>query len=293
MSAAPPQVFLNGEMVAADRACVPIMDRGLQFGDSVYEVVPAYGARLFRLPQHLARLDRSLSEIGMRNPYTPERWEQALQGLVEQLPGRDQQAYIQITRGAQARRSHAIPERTEPNAFAFTAETPEPDPRITADGIAAITLDDFRWQRCDIKATTLLANVLSYQQARERQADEAILVRDDKALEGTASNLFMVAGGLLMTPPNSQYLLPGVTRDLVLLLARRAGLPTAEAEIAVTDLERADEIWLTSSTRELMPVARLNGRAVGNGRPGPIWERMNRDFQTCKQRLRETGDCGL
>lgn len=279
-------------MVAADQACVPIMDRGLLFGDSVYEVVPAYGARLFRLPQHLARLDRSLSEIGMANPYPADRWERALQSLVEQLPGRDQQVYIQITRGPQPRRSHAIPDQVEPTAFAFTAEAAEREPRISAEGVAAITLDDFRWQRCDIKATTLLANILSYQQARDRQADEAILVRDGKALEGTATNLFVVMDGLLITPPNGPYLLPGVTRDLTLLLAREAGIPTAEAEVPVNDLAQAEEIWLTSSTRELMPVTLLDDRAVGNGKPGPIWERMNRDFQTCKQRLRETGDCG-
>jgi D-alanine transaminase len=292
MDTAPRQVFLNGRMVATDQACVPIMDRGLLFGDSVYEVVPAYGARLFRLPQHLVRLDRSLAEIGMANPYSHDRWEQALLSLVEQLPDRDQQVYIQITRGPQPRRSHAIPEHIEPTAFAFTSESPGRDPRIGVDGVAAITLDDFRWQRCDIKATTLLANILSYQQARVHQADEAILVRGGKALEGTATNLFVVMEGRLITPPNGRYLLPGVTRDLVLQLARETQIPTAEVDISLTDLPQAEEIFLTSSTRELMPVTRLNDRPVGNGKPGPIWQRMNRDFQICKQRLREAGDCG-
>jgi D-alanine transaminase len=170
-------------------------------------------------------------------------------------------------------------------------QLPEPDPRFTREGIAAVTLDDLRWGRCDIKATTLLPNVLGLGQARDEGADEAIFVRDGKAIEGTASNLFIVNSGLLITPPNSQWLLPGVTRDLVLELAEQAGLPYAEASIGVLDLDFAEEIWLTSSTREVVPVTQLNGRPVGNGEPGPYWHRMQQLFSACKQHLRAGGEC--
>ncbi|HIE53778.1 MAG TPA: D-amino acid aminotransferase, partial [Chromatiaceae bacterium] len=152
--------------------------------------------------------------------------------------------------------------------------------------MAVITLEDIRWQRCDIKAITLLANIPSQQQARDEGAQEAILVRDGQATEGTASNLFMVRDGLIITPPKSQHLLPGVTRDLVLELAMEAGLPFAEATIRVEDLEQADEIWITSSTKEVMPVTRLNGKPVANGCPGPIWKQMDALYAACKARLR-------
>ena len=285
------RVYLNGEFVDAAQACLPITDRGLLFGDAVYEVVPAYGGHLFRPRQHLERLDRSLAEIRMANPLSHDAWLEVLQHLTEQLGHVDQHLYLQVTRGAYPVRSHAIPEPARPNLFAFTYTAPEPDPQMARDGIAAITLDDIRWQRCDIKATTLLANVLAHSRARDEQAEEAILVRDGQAMEGTASNLFIVSNGLLITPPKSDRLLPGVTRDLVLELAREHGLPYAEAAIGLPELEIADEVWLTSSTREIMPVTRLNGRPVGDGAPGPAWHRINTLFAACKVQLRSAGAC--
>jgi D-alanine transaminase len=160
------------------------------------------------------------------------------------------------------------------------------DPELVARGMSVITLEDIRWQRCDIKAITLLANILAQSQAREEGADEAILVRDGLANEGTASNLFMVREGLIITPPKSTHLLPGITRDLVLELAMEDGIPYAEASISVDELENADEIWITSSTKEVMPVTHLNGQPVANGRPGPMWERMDALYAACKKRLR-------
>jgi D-alanine transaminase len=292
MTGLAPKVYLNGQFVALAEACLPITDRGLLFGDSVYEVVPAYGGRLFRPEQHIERLDRSLAGIRMRNPLSHGQWRAVLEELVAQLDGADQHAYLQVTRGAYPARSHAIPDEVRPSVFAFTYAVEEPDPRIASEGIAAITLEDIRWSRCDIKATTLLANVLAHSQARDEQAEEAIFVRDGRAIEGTASNLFIVREGLLITPPKGQWLLPGVTRDLVLELARDGGIPYAEASIGTRDLEQADEVWLTSSTREIMPVTRLNGRSVGDGRPGPLWQRVNEMFANCKARLRTSGTCG-
>jgi len=283
--------YVNGRFVPHGEACVPIMDRGLLFGDSVYEVIPAYGGHPFRVEHHLRRLDQSLAAIRMDNPLTHDEWHGVFHRLAAQMPGHDQSLYLQVTRGSYPARRLAIPAEVHPNVIAFSSPHPKHDADEVARGIAAITLDDIRWDQCNIKATTLLANVLARAQAGEEGADEAILVRDGAAIEGTASNLFMVSNGLLITPPDSNELLPGVTRDLVLELAEEDGIPFAQASIAVTDLEQADEIWLTSSTREVGAVVRLNGRPVGEGRPGPVWHRMHGLYQACKERLRTGARC--
>jgi D-alanine transaminase len=283
--------YLNGEYLPRDRACLPVTDRGLLFGDSVYEVVPAYGAIPFRVGHHLRRLDRSLAAIGMQNPLPHDEWRAVFERLAAQLPGRDQSIYLQVTRGAYPVRNHVIPDPVVPNVFAFTELMPPRDPERARLGIRAITLDDIRWHRCDIKATTLLANVLARARATEEGADEAILVRDGTAMEGTASNLFIVSQGLLITPPDSPELLPGITRDLVLELAQEDGIPYAQAAIGLSELDGADEIWLTSSTREVAAVVELNGRPVGSGAPGPVWQRMDGLFQACKERLRLGEEC--
>ena len=283
--------YLNGEYLPRDRACLPITDRGLLFGDSVYEVVPAYGGIPFRVTHHLQRLDRSLAAIGLQNPLSRADWQGVFEHLSRQLPGRDQSIYLQVTRGAYPIRSHVIPDHVVPNVLAFTCVNPPHDPQTASRGIRAITLEDIRWHRCDIKATTLLANVMARAQAGAEGADEAILIRDGAAREGTASNLFIVSNGLLITPPDSPELLPGITRDLVLELARESGMPFAQATIGATELEGADEIWLTSSTREIAAVVELNGRPVSDGKPGELWHRMDALFQDCKERLRLGGDC--
>jgi D-alanine transaminase len=283
--------FVNGEYLPRGKACLPIMDRGLLFGDSVYEVIPAYGGHPFRVAHHLRRLDRSLAALRMSNPLDHDTWKAVLGNLARQLPGQDQSIYLQVTRGAHPVRKLPIPADIHPNVVAFTSLKPTHDDAEMACGISAITLDDIRWHRCDIKATALLANVLSRAQADEEGADEAILVRDGMAMEGTASNLFVVSNGLLITPPNSTELLPGVTRDLVLELAEDAGIPYAQAVIPVEDLQQADEIWLTSSTREVGAVVRLNGRPVGSGSPGHLWQRMYRLYQAYTARLRAGGEC--
>ncbi|MCB1802119.1 MAG: D-amino acid aminotransferase [Gammaproteobacteria bacterium] len=283
--------YVNGEYLPSDRACVPVTDRGLLFGDSVYEVIPAYGGRPFRVSQHLDRLDLSLAAIRMHNPLSRDAWQAMFERLAQQLPGQDQSIYLQVTRGAYPVRNHVIPADVKPNVFAFSMPLPARDPAVATRGIRAITLDDIRWHRCDIKATTLLANVLARAQASDEGADEAIMIRDGQAIEGTASNLFIVSNGLLITPPDSPELLPGITRDLVLELARDAGLPYAQASIGMSELDTADEIWLTSSTREVAAVVALNGRQVGEGVPGEMWQRMDALYQACKERLRLGGEC--
>lgn len=287
----PGLAYVNGRYMPLAEASLPIMDRGLLFGDSVYEIVPAYGGRPFRVADHLRRLARSLQAIRLENPLSIAEWQAVLARLTEDAAGDDRSIYLQVTRGAYPVRNHVIPGHVVPSVIAFAMPLPSRDPAIAATGIRAITLDDIRWHRCDIKATTLLANVLARAVATDEAADEAILVRDGVAMEGTASNLFIVSNGLLITPPDGHDVLPGITRDIVLELAAADGIPYAQASIGVDELGQADEIWLTSSTREVAAVVDLNGSPVGTGRPGPLWQRMDALYQDCKARLRAGGEC--
>jgi D-alanine transaminase len=258
------------------------MDRGFLFGDGVYEVIPAYGGRLFRLEQHLQRLTRSLQGIRMQNPLPLSQWSALLNRLISQHGKVDQNVYVQVTRGAHEKRDHALPTDIPPTLFAMSQPpTPLSAPAL-AQGISAITRDDIRWQMCHIKAVTLLANVLLRAEANDNDAMESILVREGKVTEGAASNLFLVSAELLITPPDGPLLLPGITRDLVLELAESNGIAHAERDIKEAELGIADEIWLTSSTKEIMPVTRLNGNPVGTGRPGRLWGRLYRLFQDYK-----------
>ena len=283
---ADPEVYLNGSFLPLAEARVSVMDRGFLFGDAVYEVIPVYGGRPFRLEQHLRRLESSLEAIRMTAPLSDAAWGAVLRRLIDQYPDRDLGVYLQVTRGNAERRDHAIPEHTRPTVLAMANPIDAPDPAMAERGVSAVTLDDIRWELCHIKATTLLANVLLRQQARDRDAVEAILVRDGEVTEGAASNLFIVSEGRVITPPKGPHLLPGITRDLILELAAGAGLPHAEAPIGLGELERAEEIWLTSSTKEVLPVARLDGAPVGSGAPGPLWRGMAELYQAYKARLR-------
>ena len=279
-------VYLNGEFLPLEQARVPVLDRGFLFGDGVYEVIPAYSRQLFRLPQHLERLDNSLRAIRMAPPHARGEWVRILGRLIEGDPAPDQSVYLQVTRGVAPKRDHAIPAGIAATVFAMANPIPPADPRLGEQGIPAVTRNDFRWQRCDIKAVTLLANVLLRQEAADAGAVEAILVRDGMATEGAASNLFVVSGGVVLTPPKGPRLLPGITRDLVLELARGAGIALREEDISREQLRQAQEIWLTSSTKEILPVTSLDGEPVGDGHPGALWQRMTGLYQDYKDGLR-------
>jgi D-alanine transaminase len=278
-------VYLNGEFLPQAEARVPVLDRGFVFGDGVYEVIPAYSGKLFRLPHHLARLHNSLDAVRIANPLTDEQWQDLLQQLLarNQLTA-DTSIYLQVTRGVAAR-DHAFPEDATPTVFAMASPIKLPPAQQYEQGVSVITLEDIRWQRCDIKAITLLANVLLKQQALDAGATEAILVRDGEVTEGTASDVFAVQNGLLLTPPSGPRLLPGITRDLVLELAQANGIPCAEARLVPADLAQADEIWLTSSTREIVPVTQLDSRPVGMDKPGPLYQQIRRIYADFKKRL--------
>lgn len=281
-----PLVYLNGEFVPPEQAKISAFDRGFIFGDGVYEVIPVFGGRLFRLPHHLARLERSLAEVRLANPLDGIGWERVLRRLIEAVGGGDQSVYLQVTRGV-APRDHTFPSNLRPTVFAYAQPASYPSADVLARGIAAVTATDIRWLRCDIKATALLANALLRQQAADRGAAEAILVRDGLVTEGAASNVFVVRGGALHTPPNGPFILPGVTRDLVLELARANDIPAREEPLPEAALYGADEVWLTSSMREILPVTRLNERPVGTGQPGPMHARLLALYQRYKQAFRE------
>ncbi len=280
-----PIVYLNGSFLPDSLAQVSVMDRGFLFGDGVYEVIPAYGGRLFRLSQHLQRLASSLAAVRIANPLTDSQWTDMLTRLVEQNDGEDQSVYLQVTRGAAAKRDHRFPEGVTPTVFAMSSPI-APPPEADAAAIQAITLADTRWKHCNIKAITLLPNVLLRQQAIDAGSAEAILIREGLATEGAASNLFIVHQGLLITPSKGPWLLPGITRDLIIELAANHAIPYREADITAEQLPQADEIWLTSSTREIMPVTLLDGQAVGTGSPGPLYRRMQVLYREYKDAVR-------
>ena len=275
-------VYLNGDFLPVDQARVSVLDRGFIFGDGVYEVIPVYGGRLFRLEQHLQRLARSLTEIRLTNPLSGDQWRQCLQELVARNGGGDQSVYVQITRGV-APRDHAFPPEVTPTVYVASSVLRPISADVAEHGVAAVTLPDIRWQRCDIKAITLLPNI-------DQGAVEAILVRDGYVNEGAASNLFIVKAGVLLTPPKGPHLLPGITRDLVLELAAAHGIVYREEMITPEDLTLAEEVWLTSSTREILAVTRLDQVVVGTGKPGLVWRKMISLYQDYKQGVRERGE---
>jgi D-alanine transaminase len=279
-------IYLNGDYLPASAAKVSVMDRGFLFGDGVYEVIPVFGGRLLRIDEHLQRLQNSLDRVSMRNPKSADDWKATLEKLLTKNPGEDRGVYLQITRGVADYRDLSPPPDLQPTVFMMVTQLKPVDPQVLEKGIDAITVDDFRWHACDIKSISLIANVMMRIQASNADVIDAILVRHGNATEGTASNVFVVKNGVLVTPPKSHHLLPGITRDLVIELAESNGIECEVRDINIHELETADEIWLTSSTREIAPVVKLNGNVVGDGRAGEAWKRMIMLYQQFKQELR-------
>lgn len=277
--------YLNDEYLPLEQARVPVLDRGFLFADGVYEVIPVYGGRLFRLDQHLDRLDASLRGIRLANPLSRVQWSAVLTRLVDMNGGGEQSVYFQVTRGAAEKRDHLFPANVPQTVFAMSSPLKALDGKWLQQGASAITTPDIRWRYCHLKTISLLPNVLMRQLAEDSGADEAILIRDGLATECSVSNLFIVKEGTVITPPKSEHLLPGITRDLLLELAHRHGLPSREREIREAELAAADEIWITSSSKEVIAVTRLDGASVGGGRPGPVWRRMFDYYQEYKNRL--------
>lgn len=274
-----PTCWLNGALLPLADARISPLDRGFLFADGAYEVVPVHRGRPFRLRQHLERFDRSLAELRIRNPLSRAEWVDVTGRLVAAAGAPELLVYMQVTRGAENGRNHLFPpESVAGTSFAFVGPYPAPDPALLGRGLAGVTLEDTRWARCDIKSVALLANVLLRQEAQDRGGAEAILTRDGRVTEGSSSTVFIVRDGRLVTPPNDRSILPGTTRDAVLELAA-SWLPADIRAITIEELRAADEAWIASAGRGVLPVTRLDGQAVGTGSPGPAWQEMYRRWQ--------------
>ncbi len=281
-------VFLNGDFLAADQAKVSVFDRGFLLGDGVYEVIPVYAGHCFQLAGHFQRLQNSLDGVKMTNPYSIAQWQSLCEELVARNGGGDQALYLQVTRGV-APRDHVFPDNTTPTVFAMSNPMQPVPEKYKQQGISAITVLDTRWQKCHIKAITLLPNSLLKQQAKEAGADEALLIRDGYLTEGSASNAYAVIDEVIYTAPKDEKVLPGITRDVVLAIAKKAGMPLVEEAVAESSLASADELWVSSSTKEVLPITQLNGVPVGQGVPGPVWRQMDVLYQQVKYEGRDDG----
>jgi len=276
--------YLNGEFLPLDQARVPVLDRGFIFGDGVYEVIPVYSRRAFRLPQHLERLARSLAAIRLANPLTDAEWTRLIGEIVARNAGDDQSVYLQVTRGV-ARRDHAFPKEAKQTVFMMSGPLVTPAHELVESGVPCITGIDYRWLKCDVKSVSLLGNCLLRQSAAEAGAAEIVLFRDGNLTEASASNVFVIRKGTLLSPPKSHLILPGITYDVVLELAEAVGIPVELRAISEREVRGADELWLTSSTREVLAIVTLDGKSVGSGKPGPVFKRLYPAFQEFKRRV--------
>jgi D-alanine transaminase len=284
MANALPTCLLDGALVPTSAARISPLDRGFLFGDGIYEVIPCYGGKPFRLPAHFDRLQAGLDAIGIANPHSRARWAELIQELIAANGGGDMGIYLEVTRGAGEGRDFLPDPGTTPTVFGFCWRLAMVVPEQRLQGIAAVTLEDIRWHRCDIKSVALLAPVMLRMQANRRGADEAILVRGAHLAEGSSSAVFVVNDGHIATPPASHERLPSITRLVIGDVLVALGLPLQVRDLHRDELHTADEIWVASATREVVPVTLLDGRAVGSGKPGAIWRRVRDEYQMLKQR---------
>lgn len=271
------QVFLNGQFIDKDKAVISPMDRGFLFGDGIYEVIPCYDAKPVGLALHTARMNKGLAEIGIEYHVDIDEWRDIISTLIAQFSSPSVSIYVHVSRGADSKRFHAFPKNLSPTVFAYGFEI-APSQKVdrnTAKSYEVITAEDLRWQRCHIKSTSLLGNVLHFQQGQDAQKDEVILYNKQRMItEAAACNVFVIKDGVIMTPKLDHQLLPGVTRNIILQsLALEGGFEVSEQDISVDVLKAADEVWITSSSKEIGAVVKVDDTVVGDGKPGPVWER--------------------
>ena len=277
-------VYLNGQFMPIEEARIPVLDRGFIFGDGVYEVIPVYSRHAFRLADHLKRLQHSLDGIRLQNPHSNAEWATHIHELIARNAAEDQYLYLHITRGV-AKRDHAFPQPpVQPTVFMLSNPLLTPPAALLTTGVGAISAPDNRWLRCDIKAIALLPNVLLRQMAVDAGCAETILIRDDKFMtEGAASNIFVVKHGTLLAPPKNNFMLPGITYDVVLEIAAANNIPHEVRQIAKREVFDADELLLTSSTKEVLAITTLDGKPVGTGKPGAIFAKLHQLYQDYKR----------
>ena len=283
------RVFLNGQWLAAGEARVSVMDRGFLFGDGVYEVIPVYSRQPFRLEQHLARLQQSLDGIQLANPHGMKEWTGFVTQLANEAEWQDQSIYVQVTRGPMAVRNHAFPKQITPTVLILAEPMLTPAAEQREQGIAVVSAADIRWLRCDLKTTSLLANCLLRQMAVAAGCVETVLFRDGFLTEGSASSIFVVKNGVLLAPIKNHLMLPGITYDVVLELAAQHGLPHEVRDITEAETRSADELWMCSSTKEVLSIVLLDGNKVGaDGTPGPLFKQMYAWYQEFKATVMRT-----
>lgn len=273
--------YLNGDFLPIEECKVSVLDRGFIFGDAIYELIPVYNKKPFYLQSHLNRLKRSLDQVQIKNPNNDASWLELINRLIEHSGLDKLSVYIQVTRGV-APRDHAFPTNVTPTVFAMTNPWPPIDDDMYVKGLTAVTVPDMRWDRCDIKVTSLLANVLKKQEAVTGAAQEAIFIRDGYVLEGSATNVFVVKDGKVNTAPKNNMILPGITRDVVVDLLHENNIPLEEEAVTKEQLYEADEVWITSSTKECVPVTTIDANPVGDGQPGVLWKKVFDYFQQKK-----------
>ncbi len=275
-------VYLNGDFMPIDEARIPVLDRGFIFGDGVYEVIPVYSGQPFRFAEHLRRLRYSLDKVRIASPHSDAEWMHLTSEIIRRNSGDDQSIYLQITRGV-AKRDHAFPKNVTPTVFMMSTPLVTPAPALVESGVACITARDYRWENCDIKSVSLLGNCLLRQLSVDAGAAETILFRDGKLTEASASNVFVVKDGVLLTPPKDNLVLPGITYDVVLEIARAREFQVEVRPVTEAEVRGADEVWVTSSTKEVLAVTSLDGKPVGDGKPGPLFRRMHALYQQFKR----------
>lgn len=274
-------VLLNGEFIPLGEAKVSVLDRGFIFGDGVYELIPVYAGEPFRMPHHLARLQRSLDGIGLANPHTDAQWEALVRGLIGRQPFANQGVYFQVTRGV-AKRDHTFPKDAVPTVFMMSNPLATPSREVVEQGVAVVTADDNRWHRCDLKTISLMGNVLMRQLAADHNAVETVMFRDGYLTEASASNVLVVIDGTIVVPPKDNLILPGITYDATIEFARAAGIPLTMRPVPREEAMSANEMWLSSSTKEVIAITTVDGKPFAGGRPGPVFRRMWDVFQTMK-----------
>ena len=277
-----PLVYLNGALTPLSEAKIPVLDRGFIFGDGVYEVIPVYERKMFRAKQHMARLFRSLNAIRIPNPHTEAEWMALIDKVTTAHPAETQLIYMQVTRGV-AKRAHAFPADATPTVFIMTNPFSPPDADAVNHGVCCVTTDDLRWQRCDIKSISLLGNVLAAQHAAENAALEAIQFRDGFLTEGASSNVWIASKGTLYGPPKDTLILEGIRYALMEELCAACNIPFVARRIPREDFLAADEVLLSSAGREVLAVTSIDGKPVGNGKPGPVFGRLHAAYQDAKR----------
>jgi len=274
----------NGKLLPLDQIHVSPLDRGFIFGDGVYEVIPVYGGAPLRAREHFERLQRSMDEIRLENPHSVDEWIALTHELLQHHPG-NQSVYIQVTRGAPPKRDHVIPKGLKPTVFMMCYPLASPSREAIENGVACVTARDFRWEKCHIKSTSLLGNVLARQLSADEGATETIMLRDGMLTEASASNVFVVKDGVVSAPPRDNLILLGITYDLLVKLASEGAIRLEVRPIPEAELRAADEVWLSSSTKEVLAVTTLDGKPVGSGKPGAAFRRMHALYQEHKSRL--------